>query len=88
MDIHDSYSLMICTISVPSISSTLKKLCIQSDFHSSRIQAIYNDKEEIKNNIFIANVEPLLEYTNHLTLGQNMKNIDAKVNRPLDKEIN
>ena len=63
--------------------------------HSSYIKTIYNDKEEIINNIFIIYVELLLDDINHPALAQEWKlNLDAtayekelndKVNKPSDK---
>ena len=45
MDMHDSDHVITCTTKIPYISNTLKKLLLQSDFHSSYIQIKYNDKE-------------------------------------------
>ena len=56
VDIHDSDYVMNCTTAITSISNTLKKLLLQSDFHSSYIQTKYNGKEESINNIFSKHV--------------------------------
>ena len=80
MDMHDSDNVMNCTTVIPSISNTLNNLLLQSDFHSSYIQTIYNGKEEVTNNIFSKYVEPLLNDINHPALVQEWKlNIDAAV---------
>ena len=44
MDMHDSDYVLIFTTGIPYISNTLNKLWIPSDFHSSYMQTIYNDK--------------------------------------------
>ena len=70
MDMNDSEYVMICNTSTLSISNTLKKLWIPSDFHSSYIQTIYNYKEEIMNDIFIKYFETLLGIINHPALAE------------------
>ena len=92
---NDSDYAMIFTTSIHSISNTLKNLWILSYFNSSYIQTIYNDKEESIHNTFIAYVEPLLDNINHPTLAEEQKlnldaatyekQLDAKVNKTLDK---
>ena len=75
---HDSDYVMTCNTEITSISNTLKKLWIQSYFHSYYIQNIYNDKQGSTNNIFISYVEPLLDDINHTALVQEWKlNLDA-----------
>ena len=69
---------MTCTSEITSISKTLKKLLLQSDFHSSYIQTKNNGKEEIIHNIFSTYVEPLLTDINNPELVQEWKlNLDA-----------
>ena len=70
MDIHDSDYVMNLTTSITSISNTLKKIWIQSEFHSSYIQTIYNEREESIKNISSTYVEPFLDDINHPTLVQ------------------
>ena len=41
---HDSEYVITCNTTIPSISNTLKKLWLQSIFHSSYIQTKYNGK--------------------------------------------
>ena len=69
---------MTFTTEIPSISSTLKKLLLQYNFHSSYNQKIHIGEEEIIHNIFSTYVEPLLNCINHPALVQEWKlNIDA-----------
>ena len=44
MDMYDSDYVMTCNTAITSISNTLKKLLLQSNFHSSYINTIYNGK--------------------------------------------
>ena len=75
---HDSDYVMTCTTIIPSISSTLKKLLLQCNLHSSYNQTKYIYEEEIIHNIFSTYVEPLLNYINHPALVQEWKlNLDA-----------
>ena len=94
MNMHYSDYVMTWTTAITSISNTLKKLLLHSYLHLSYIQIIYNGKEEIINNIFSAYVEPLLNHVNRPALVQEWKlnidaaayeKVDAKVNRPSDK---
>ena len=74
---HDSDYVLIFTTGIPYISNTLNKLWIPSDFHSSYMQTIYNDKQESINNIFVTYVEPLLDNINHPALVEEWKlNLD------------
>ena len=78
MNMNDSDYVMIFTTEILSISTTLKKLWIQSDLNSSYNQTLYNDKQEIINNTFIIYVEPLLDDINHPALVQEWKlNLDT-----------
>ena len=97
MYIHDSDYVITFATSITSISNTLKKLQIQSYFHSYYNQTVYIDKEEIINNIFRTYVKPLLDDINNPELEQECKlnnndaeyekQLDGKVNRPSDKNI-
>ena len=63
---------------------------VHSYLHSSYIQTIYNDKEEIINNIFSTYVEPFLYNMNHPSFVQEWKlNIDATAyEKQLDAKVN
>ena len=45
MDMHDSDYVMTHTNAITSISNTLNKLLLQSDFYTYYIQTKYNGKE-------------------------------------------
>ena len=95
MNIHDSDYVMTCTAEISSVSNAIKKFWIQSYLHSSYIQTKYNDKEESINNIFSTYVQQLLDDINHPALVKGWKlnlddsaygkQLDDKVNRPLNK---
>ena len=65
---HDSDYVMNFTTVINSISSTLNKLLLQYNFHSSYNQKQYIGEEEIIHKILITYVEPLLNYINHPAL--------------------
>ena len=67
---HDSDHDMTCTMAITSKSNNLKNLLLHSDVHLSYIQTIYNGKEEIIDNIFSTNIEPLVNVINHPELAQ------------------
>ena len=69
---------MTCINAINSTSNTVKMLLLHKSLHSSYIQTVYNDKEEIINNTFIIYVEPLLDDFNYPALLQEWQlNIDA-----------
>ena len=75
---NDSYYVMTCNTTIPSISNTLKKLLLQYDLNSLYNQTKYIGEEEIIHNIFSTYVEPLLNYINHPALVQEWKlSLDA-----------
>ena len=45
MDMNYLDYVMTFTTAITSISNTIKKFLLQSDFHSSYIQTMYNDKQ-------------------------------------------
>ena len=69
-DMHDSKYVMTCNTAITSISNTLKKLLLQSNFHSSYIETIFNGKQESIDNIFSTYVEPLFNDINNTALVQ------------------
>ena len=62
--------VMNCINTIPSTSSTLKKLLLHKSLHCSYIQTKYNDKEKIINRTLITYAESLLDYINHPALIQ------------------
>ena len=77
---HYSVYVMTCTTVIPSIRSTLKKLLLQYNFHSSYNQTKYIGEGEIIHNIFSTYVELLLNYINNPALVQEWKlNLDDPV---------
>ena len=62
----------------PPYQKHFKKLLLQSYFHSYYIQTKYDGKEEIINNIYCTNAEPLLNYINNPVLVKERKHdLDA-----------
>ena len=93
---YNSDKVIICSTTIPYTSNTLKKLVVNTSFHSYSIQKIFNDRKEEMVNIFIAYVEPLIKYINHPALFQEWKlnldaedyerNIDANLYKPSEKK--
>ena len=55
---------------ISSIENTIKKLHIQSDFHSDYIHKFYDDKQEIIDELFYQYHLTLLKYIYHPALIQ------------------
>ena len=70
---------MTCTTVIPSISSTIKKLLLEYNLHSSYNHTKYTGEDDIIHNIFGTNFELLLNCINHPALVQKWKlNLDAR----------
>ena len=71
---------MICSTTIPSNSNTLKKLLVNSNYHSSYTNQEFNDKKEEMITIFSTFVTPQIKEIHHPALLQEWKvNIDAVV---------
>ena len=69
---------MLCYTIIPSTSNTLKKLLVNSNYHSSYTNRKSNDKKEEMITIFSTYVAPQIEKIHHTELLQEWKlNIDA-----------
>ena len=69
---------MICSTTIHSTSSALKKLVVNENYHSSYSHKEFNDKKEEIISIFSAYVSPQIKEIHHPELLQERKlNLDA-----------
>ena len=69
---------MLCFITIPSTTNTLKNLVINSNYHSSYSTQSLNTKKEQMSNIFNSYITPQIKEINHPAFIQEQKlNIDA-----------
>ena len=61
----DTYLVMPCFTTIPPTSNTLKKLLVNSNYHSSYTTQEFNTKKEQMSTIFNTHVTPQIKEINH-----------------------